>query len=129
MTAGDLTAVVITIASVAAVTAFVLTAIRAARAVDDLTEAARLFVEEATPTVRALRETLERADVDLDRLDGLLDTAETVSGTVETASRVTQAAVADPAIRTVAFLSGTRHGLRRLFGRGRQGTRQPSEGR
>ncbi|HEC10455.1 MAG TPA: hypothetical protein ENI86_12975 [Acidimicrobiales bacterium] len=119
MSAGDLAAVVVTIASVAAVTAFVLMAVRAARAVDDLTEAARLFVEEATPTVRALRETLERADVDLDRLDGLLDTAETVSGTVESASRVTQAAVADPAIRTVAFLSGTRHGLRRLLRRNR----------
>ena len=108
MSAADLAAVVVTIVAVAAVTALVMVLFSLQRTLVELRDAARALVDEAVPTVIYLRDTLDRADGDLDRLDSVLGTAETLSGTVESASRIANATVNTPAIKTRAALSGIR---------------------
>ena len=117
MTAGDLAAVVVTVCAVAAVTGLLITLWSLRAALADLREAARALTEEAVPAVVNLRQTLERADGDLDRLDGLLGTAEAVSATVASASRVAEAAVTNPAIKAAAVFSGVRRTARTFMKR------------
>ncbi len=117
MSAADLAAIVVTVCAVAAVTGLLITMISLRSTLHDLREAARVLTDEAVPALTSLRVTLDRADDDLDRLDGLLGTAEAVSSTVESASRVTQAAVTNPAIKAAAFLSGARRTAGRLRGK------------
>ena len=51
------------------------------------------------------------------RVTDVLGSAEAVSSTVDSASRLAYRAFANPVVKTVAFSTGLRGALRRLFGR------------
>src|SRR3954465_13034072 len=84
---------------------------------------------EAVPLWGELRDTGERAGVEVDRVDDLLDTAEAISATVDSASRLGYLAFRAPVIRTVALGKGIGRGARRLVGRPGPPALGPTSGR
>lgn len=117
MSGGDLAAVIVAIASIAAVGVLgvalwsVHSTLRAVRSgLDELRT-------ETMPLLAELRRTTERADADLDRAEEVLGAAERVSGTIESLSKVIYLAVSNPVIKVVAFLGGVGRALRRARSR------------
>ena len=127
MSAGDLAAVVVSVVVIMAIVALavvVQSLLRTLREARATLERMRL---EAMPLLGEMRDTVERAGVEVDRVDELLDTAESISATVESASRLGYLAFRAPVIRVVAFGRGVGRGTRALTGRSvRIDERQPS---
>ena len=107
MTATELAAVVVTIASVVAVMllAFGLLAIR--RTLKELRLAVDELRTETAPIVAEMSDTVRAANYELDRVDNLLGTAESIGGTVDSASRLAYLAFSNPVIKGLALASGT----------------------
>lgn len=121
MSATDLAAVVVAIASVVgvmlllfALVAFTRT-LRAVRAsVDDIhTRLAGALDDARRATVRAADD-LERVEGQLERVDGVLAAAESVSATVDATARLAYLALSNPVIKVLAAASGTARAARRL---------------
>jgi hypothetical protein len=114
MTATELAALIVAIASVAAV-ALLGVAISALlstlRALRDTVEVLR---SESVPVITELRDTVRQANADLERVDELLGTAESISGTVDSASRLAYLALSNPLIKALAFAAGTGRAARRF---------------
>jgi hypothetical protein len=114
MTATELAALIVAIASIAAVFLigialwYLLGTLRALR------DSVELLRSETIPVVSELRDTVRQANDDLERVDDLLDTAESISGTVDSASRLAYLAFSNPVIKTLAFASGTGRAARRF---------------
>ena len=103
MSATELAAVVVTIASVVAAVVLVFGLIAVHRALQDL----RSAVEELGDTVRS-------ANVEIERLGGVLGTAESIGGTVDSASRLAYLAMSNPVIKVMAVATGTGRAARRF---------------
>jgi hypothetical protein len=114
MTATELAALIVAIASVAAVVLLIFavgTLVGTLRALRDTVE---LLRTESVPVIGELRDTVRQANADLERVDELLGTAESISGTVDSASRLAYLAFSNPVIKAMAFAAGTGRAARRL---------------
>jgi uncharacterized protein YoxC len=107
VTAVDLAAVVVTIASVAGVVlaGFALRALNRTLAVlrtgiDDLRR-------DTLPAVAELQRSLDHVNAELDRLDDAVASVRSVSGTVDAASRLAYLAFSNPVIKAMALGAGT----------------------
>ncbi len=117
MTAGDLAAVVLSVVMILAIVALALLVQSLRRTLGDARETLAALRVEAVPLLGELRDTVVRAEAEVDRVDGLLDAAESISATVDSASRLGYLAFRAPVIRVVAFGRGVGRGARRLTGR------------
>ena len=114
MTAGDLAAVVVTVVSIVAIVAFVLAVTALRSALIDLRATIDDLRELTVPAVEEMRETLGKANVEIDRVDNLLDTAASITARVDSASRMTHRAMSTPVIKVMALGAGTKRAARRL---------------
>jgi hypothetical protein len=72
---------------------------------------------ETVPLVRDARVVVDQAATEMVRVGDVLGSAEAVSSTVDSASRLAYRAFTNPVVRVLAFSTGARGALRRLFGR------------
>jgi hypothetical protein len=114
VSATDLAAVIVAIASVTAVVLLAVALVALTRTLKALREVANLMRTETVPVLDDLRDTVHAANHELARFDRLVTTAESVTGTVDSASRLAYLAMANPVIKGVAFASGTAKAARRL---------------
>ncbi len=126
MSAVDLAAVVVTIASVTGVVlaGFALRALTRTLAVlrtgiDDLRR-------DTLPAVAELQRSLDHVNAELDRLDDAVASVRSVSGTVDAASRLAYLAFSSPVIKAMALGAGTAKAARTL--RHRQGVERSELG-
>lgn len=107
MSASDLAAVIVAIASVVAVVLLILIVV----AVNRTLTAMRLSIEqlrrETLPVVDELHRTVVTANAELERLDGLIESASSVTATVDSASHLAYLAFSNPLIKAIAFAAGT----------------------
>ena len=107
MTAGDLAAIIVAIASVVAVVLLVFVVV----AVNKTLTSLRLTIEqvrrETLPVVDELGRTGATANAELVRLDGLLESATSVTATVDSASHLAYLAFSNPVIKAMALATGT----------------------
>lgn len=129
MTAGDLAAVVLSVVMIGVIVAMALVTQALLRTLREVRAMLTALEGEAVPLMGELRDTVERAGVEVDRVDDLLDTAETISATVDSASRLGYLAFRAPVIRTVALGKGLGRGARRLVGRPAPSALGPTTGR
>jgi uncharacterized protein YoxC len=114
MSATDLAAIIVAIASVVGVVLLgaALWSITATlRSVRDTVEVLRT---ETVPVIEKLGGTVRAANADLERVEELLGTAESISATVDSASRLAYLAFSNPVIKVMAFAAGTSRAARRL---------------
>lgn len=114
MTATDLAAVVVTIASVSAVALLGLGLVTLRRTLTALGDGIDELRAEMLPAVAELRHSVERVDRELERLDGVVESVRSVSGTVDAASRLAYQAFSTPVIKAMALGAGTAKAARSL---------------
>ena len=114
MSATDLAAVIVAVASVTAVVLLTVALVALTRTMRAVREVATLMRTESLPVLYDLHDTVRTANEELERFDRLVTTAESVTGTVDSASRLAYLAMANPVIKGVAFASGTAKAARRL---------------
>lgn len=114
MSDNDLAAVIVAIASVVGVGVLVVLAVSMQRTMKSMQRAVDALVAEAVPVVNDLRTTVQQTNDELVRVDGLITTAESIGSTVDSASRLAYLAMSNPAIKAIAFASGTARVARRL---------------
>lgn len=121
MTAGELAAVIVSIASVTAAVALIFGVVQMVRTMSAL----RVSIEElrrtSVPVVDELSRTVTAANAELARLDQLMESADTVTATMESASRSASLAFSNPAIKAMALATGTAKAAKAL--------RRPVKGR
>ncbi len=105
MSAGDLAAVLVSIAAVVTVVLVMLCVVWLNRTLAAVRQAAEQL-QATLPGVEELAKTVEAANTELDRVEHLLDSAETVTATVGTASRLALGAVSSPVIRGLSMAAG-----------------------
>lgn len=114
MSAVDLAAVVVTIASVTGVVLGVL----ALRSLHKTLAVVRGGIDElrhdTVAVVAELRRSVDHVDAELDRLDDAVASLRSVSGTVDAASRLAYTAFANPVIKAMALGAGTAKAARTL---------------
>jgi len=114
MSASDLAAVIVAIASVVAVVLLIFAVV----AVNRTLQAMRMSIEElrreTLPVVDELHRTVITANAELDRLDGLIESASSVTATVDSASHLAYLAFSNPLIKAIAFAAGTSRAARAL---------------
>lgn len=114
MTATELAALIVAIASVVAVVLLTLCLVSIAKTLRAVRDAVELFRDETVPVMVDLSDTVRNANAELERVDGLLGKAESIGGTVDSASRLAYLAFSNPVIKTMAVASGTSRAARRL---------------
>jgi hypothetical protein len=114
VSATDLAAVIVAVASVTAVVLLTVALVALTRTMRAVREVATLMRTESLPVLHELHDTVRAANQELERFDRLVTTAESVTGTVDSASRLAYLAMANPVIKGVAFASGTAKAARRL---------------
>ena len=107
MTATELAALIVAIASVVAVVLLAVALVSIAKTLRTVRDAVELLRAETVPTMQELRDTVRVANVELERIDGVVDKAESIGGTVDSASRLAYLALSNPAIKVIALASGT----------------------
>lgn len=107
MTATELAALIVAIASVVGVVLLAFGLIAIARTLAELRQAVELIRTETVPLLAEVADTVDAANHELARVDQLLGTAESIGGTIDSASRLAHLAFANPVIKGVALASGT----------------------
>ena len=114
MSASDLAAVIVAIASVVAVVLLIFVVV----AINRTLQAMRMSIEElrreTLPVVDELHRTVITANAELERLDGLIASASSVTATVDSASHLAYLAFSNPLIKAIAFAAGTSRAARAL---------------
>jgi hypothetical protein len=105
--AADLAAVIVAIASVAAVMLLVLVVVSINRTLTTVRLSIEQLRRETLPVVDELRRTVTTANGELERLDALLDSATSISSTVDSASHLAYLAFSNPLIKAMALATGT----------------------
>jgi uncharacterized protein YoxC len=117
MTAADLAAIVVAIASVVAVTLLVFGLISVQRTLTTLRLSIEEVRRETLPVVTELQRTVAQANAELERVDGLLESAQSVTVTIDSFSRLAYLTFSNPIIKAAAFTAGTGRAVR-AFRRG-----------
>lgn len=107
MSATELAALIVAIASVVAVVLLAFGLVSIAKTLKEVRIAVELLRTETVPMVVGLGDTVRNANAELERVDVLLGTAESISGTVDSASRLAYLAFSNPVIKALALASGT----------------------
>jgi len=107
VSATELAAVIVAIASVVAVVILAFGLVSIARTLKEVRLVVELLRTETVPVVVELGDTVRSANAELERVDALVGTAESISGTVDSASRLAHMAFSNPVIKAVALASGT----------------------
>ena len=107
MTAGDLAAIIVAIASVVAVVLLIFVVVAVNRTLSELRLSIEQVRRETLPVVDELHRTVTTANAELQRLDPLLESASSVSATVDSASHLAYLAFSNPLIKVMALATGT----------------------
>ena len=120
---------VVTLVAAACTTAVAMALVAVvARLGRQLRQMERLMTElraETVPLVRQVRIVADQAASEMQRVGDVLGSAEAVSATVDSASRLAYRAFANPVVKVVAYGTGLRGAMRRLFGRPLPESRAP----
>ena len=114
LSAGDLAAIVVAIASVVVVVLLVFAIVSLTKTLTTLRLSIEELRRETLPVIDDLQRTVTQANSDLERLDDLLDSATSVTRTVDSASQLAYLALSNPVIKAIAFASGTARAARVL---------------
>ncbi|MCU1484913.1 MAG: hypothetical protein JWN67_1659 [Actinomycetia bacterium] len=107
LSAADLAAVIVAIASVVAVVLLVFVVVAVNRTLATLRLSIEQLRRETLPVVDELHRTVTTANAELVRLDAFLDSATSVSATVDSASHLAYLAFSNPLIKVMALATGT----------------------
>lgn len=107
LTAGDLAAIIVAIASVVAVVLLVFVVVAVNRTLTELRLSVEQLRRETLPVVDELHRTVTTANAELQRLDVFLDSASSVTATVDSASHLAYLAFSNPLIKVMALATGT----------------------
>jgi hypothetical protein len=107
MSASDLAAIIVAIASVIGVVVLVFALVALTRTLATLRLSIEELRRETLPVIDELQRTVTQANTDLERLDTLLDSATSVTNTVDSASQLAYLAFSNPIIKAIAFATGT----------------------
>jgi hypothetical protein len=114
MSASDLAAVIVAIASVVAVVLLIFMVVAVNRTLTAMRMSIEELRREALPVVDELHRTVVTANAELERLDGLIESASSVTATVDSASHLAYLAFSNPLIKAIAFAAGTSRAARAL---------------
>lgn len=114
MSAVDLAAVIVTIASASAVVLLVLGLLALRHTLAALRVGIDELRSETLPVVADLRFSVEALGREVERLDGVVESVRSVSGTVDAASRLAYQAFSTPVIKAMALGAGTAKAARSL---------------
>lgn len=114
MSATELAALIVAIASVTAVVLLAAALTSIVKTLKAVRDAVELLRTETVPVMTDLGEAVRSANVEIDRLGGVIGTAESIGGTVDSASRLAYLAFSNPVIKTIALASGTGRAARRF---------------
>jgi uncharacterized membrane protein len=106
MTATDVAAIVVAIASVVGVVLLVLALVTISRTLTTLRLTIEQMRRETVPVLTELQRTVTTANTELEKLDDLLDSATSVSATVDSASHLAYLAFSNPIIKAMAVATG-----------------------
>jgi len=107
MSASELAAIIVAVASIIGVAVLVFALVALTRTLATLRLSIEELRRETLPVIDELQRTVTQANVDLERLDGLLDSATSVTNTVDSASQLAYLAFSNPLIKAIAFATGT----------------------
>ena len=107
MTATELAALIVAIASVVSVVLLTFALISINKTLKEVRLAVEILRTETMPVVAELGDTVHTANLELERVDHLLGTAESIGGTLDSASRLAYLAFSNPVIKGLALASGT----------------------
>lgn len=107
MSAEELAALIVAIASVVAVVLLAVALVSITKTLKAVRETVDVLRTETVPVVVELSDTLRNANDEIERLGGVLGKAESIGGTVDAASRLAYLAFSNPVIKTMALASGT----------------------
>jgi uncharacterized protein YoxC len=106
MSASELAAIIVAIASIIGVVVLVFALISLTRTLTTLRLSIEELRRETLPVIDELQRTVTQANTDLERLDSLLDSATSVTNTVDSASQLAYLAFSNPLIKAIAFATG-----------------------
>lgn len=112
MSASELAAIIVAVASVLGVLVLVFALVSLTRTLAALRLSIEELRRETLPVIDELQRTVTQANADLERLDGLLDSATSVTSTVDSASQLAYLAFSNPIIKAIAFATGTGRAVR-----------------
>jgi hypothetical protein len=107
MSASDLAAIIVAVASIIGVAVLVFALIALTKTLATLRLSIEELRRETLPVIDELQRTVTQANTDLERLDTLLDSATSVTNTVDSASQLAYLAFSNPIIKAIAFATGT----------------------
>ena len=114
MSASDLAAVIVAIASVVAVVLLIFVVVAINRTLTTMRMSIEELRRETLPVVDELHRTVVTANSELERLDGLIDSASSVTATVDSASHLAYLAFSNPLIKAIAFGAGASRAAKAL---------------
>lgn len=118
LSASDLAAIIVAIASILGVVVLVVALISLTRTLATIRLSVEQMRRETLPVIDELQRTVAQANADLERLDTLLDSATSVTNTVDSASQLAYLAFSNPVIKAIAFATGTARATRAFRRRG-----------
>ena len=107
MSASDLAAIIVAVASIIGVAVLVFALVALTKTLATLRLSIEELRRETLPVIDELQRTVTQANTDLERLDNLLDSATSVTNTVDSASQLAYLAFSNPIIKAIAFATGT----------------------
>jgi hypothetical protein len=107
MTASDLAAIIVAVASIIGVAVLVFALVALTKTLATLRLSIEELRRETLPVIDELQRTVTQANTDLERLDTLLDSATSVTNTVDSASHLAYLAFSNPIIKAIALATGT----------------------
>lgn len=114
MSAVDLAAVIVSIASVAGVVLLALGLLTLRRTLATVQSGIDELRRETVPVVVDLQASIDHVNRQLERIDDVVASVRSVSGTVDAASRLAYVTMANPVIKAVALGAGTAKAARSL---------------
>ncbi len=114
MTAGDVAALVVAVASAILSVGLVFALSSLSRTLRSLRVTVEEVRRETVPLLGALRTTIDQANAELNRVDGVLEKAENIGATLDSGSRLAYLAFSNPLIKLMALGAGTTRAARRL---------------
>jgi len=107
VSATELAALIVAIASVVAVVLLAVALVSITKTLRAVREATDLLRTETVPVMNELGQTARAANEEIARMGGVITTAESIGGTVDSATRLAYLAFSNPIIKALAFASGT----------------------
>lgn len=114
MSAGDVAAIVVSVAAGMAVVGILFALGALIRTLAVFRAAIVDLHARAAPLLSDAHAAVRQATTDLDRVDDLLETANTISSTVDSASRLAYTAFSSPVVKGLALATGVGRAARRL---------------